>query len=203
MKRRALSELTALRATIRQLIMGSKIAAGMVALLSAACGSPERPIGGECPVLPAVQARPAFEHHFPSRPEPADAAPVQRTEYILHADSGYAIPKAGGAHLCGVHLLVRDSLGRTVAEVTSATGDFDRQSETVVARGSVVVELPLQGRRLETEELHYAPRQNRVWSATTTTFREGAAVLTGSSFTADREFENIRLERATGRAPIR
>jgi hypothetical protein len=172
-------------------------------LFLAACGASEPDVAGECPVLPAVRAVPAFEHRSsPTTGEPADTPAIRWPEYILQADSGYAMPGAGSAHLCGVHLLVNDSLGRRIAEVTSETGEFDRRSETVVARGRVVVELPLEGRRLETEELRYAPRENRVWSPTTTTFREAETVLTGTSFTADRRFENLRIEKARGSFPL-
>jgi hypothetical protein len=64
------------------------------------------------------------------------------------------MPQARTAKLCGVRLVVRDSLGRIVAEVTSATGEFDRRRDIVDARCAVIVDLPLQGRRIETAELH-------------------------------------------------
>jgi LPS export ABC transporter protein LptC len=171
----------------------------MVALLLAACQSGGSGADGVCPVLPAARAVASFEHrgNAPDAGQ-ADTLPDTWPEYLLLADSGYAMPHAGLAHLCGVHLVVRDSLGRTVAEVIAATGELDREREIVVVRGDVIVDLPLQGRRIATEELHYAPRDNRVWSTTTTTFHVGDAVLTGSSFTADRYFETVRLEQARG-----
>jgi hypothetical protein len=175
-----------------------------LAVLLLVCCKPSEP-GGDVirPVLPAARALPAFEHQGPvANSNLADTVPVSWPEYILHADSGSAMPQAGIAHLCGVHLVVRDSLGRIVAEVTAATGEFDRRREIVVARGAVIVDLPLQGRRIETAELHYAPRYDRVWSPTTTIFREGDAVLTGSSFTANRHFETVRVERARGRLRV-
>jgi hypothetical protein len=168
-----------------------------IVLVLGACGSPGPPAGAECPVLSAVRAVPAFEHRAQQTPDSPESR--RRPGYVLYADSGFAQPQGGIAHLCGVHLLVNDSLGTLIAEVTAATGEFDREQERVVARGSVVVELPLQGRRLETEELQYAPRENRVWSPTTTTFQEGGRVLTGSSFSADRHFEQIRMHHARGR----
>jgi hypothetical protein len=156
-----------------------------------------------CPVLPAVRVVPAFEHQgHAANSGSGDTAPLSWPEYILHADSGYAMPEAGTTRLCGVRLVVRDSLDRTVAEVTGATAEFDRQREVLVARGAVIVDLPLQGRRIETDELHYTPRDNRVWSPTTTTLHEGDVVLTGTSFTADRHFETVRLERARGRFQV-
>jgi LPS export ABC transporter protein LptC len=179
--------------------MNVRVTASMVALLLAGCQAAGSGADGACPALPAVRAVASFEHrgNAPDARQ-ADTLPDSWPEYLLHADSGYAMPQAGLAHLCGVHLVVRDSLGRTVAEVIAATGELDREREIVVVRGDVIVDLPLQGRRIETEELHYAPHDNRVWSTTTTTFREGDASLTGSSFTADRYFETVHLEQARG-----
>jgi hypothetical protein len=175
------------------------VTTSVAALLLAGCQGGGSGADGVCPVLPAARAVASFEHRGHAS-EAGSAGSLPRTwpEYVLRADSGYAMPRAGLAQLCGVHLVVRDSLGRTVAEVIAATGELDRGSELVVVRGDVIVDLLLQGRRIETEELHFAPRDNRVWSTTTTTFREGDAVLTGSSFTADRYFETIRLEQARG-----
>jgi hypothetical protein len=176
--------------------------ASISTLLLAGCEAGGPAQTGTCPVLPAVHAVAAFEHRGDAADSIAvDTLRVTWPEYILHADSGYAMPRAGTAHLCGVHLVVRDSLGRTVANATAATGEFDREREIVVVRGGVIVDLPLQGRSIETEELHYAPRDNRVWSTTTTVFREGDVVLTGTSFTADPYFEVVHLERARGRFP--
>jgi CBS domain-containing protein len=150
----------------------------LLVLLAAACGAEGNP-PGECPVLPTVHAAPAFEpRSHTAGGEAGDSLSASWPEYLLTADSGSAMPGAGIAYLCGVHLLVHDLLGRIVEHVTAATAELDRQRERLVARGSVVVDLPLQRRSLETEELHYAPRENRVWSPVTTTFHEHETVLT-------------------------
>jgi LPS export ABC transporter protein LptC len=171
------------------------------------CGPGERDLAEACPELPAPPSAPGFTHQgagpdLPTTPDAVDPPHASWPEYLLQADSGYAMPGAGTARLCGVHLVVRDSLGRTVAEVTAAAGEFDADRETVVARGDVVVVMPQQQRRLETEELHFAPREDRVWSPTSTLFQEGGVLLTGTGFVADSRFENLRLERARGRFPL-
>jgi LPS export ABC transporter protein LptC len=165
-------------------------------LLAPGCGAPDLADAGPdaCEVLPG--------------PEPVAVGPQPETrgvvrqdvppEYVIHADSGSAHPRAGTVSLCGVRLLVHDSVGERVAEVTAATGEYDRATGALTARGDVIVVLPRDGRRLETEELHYEPRADRVWSPGPSSFYREGMTVQGESFTADRRFENVVVQRPTG-----
>jgi LPS export ABC transporter protein LptC len=124
--------------------------------------------------------------------------PGRRGGYVLHADSGHATARRGSVALCGVELIVLDSLGVPAATITARTGEYRRAEAELVARGAVRVVLADGDRRLETEELHYLPGTDRVWSPTTTWFYRGRSAVRADSFTANRRFTEFTLYRARG-----
>jgi hypothetical protein len=129
-----------------------------------------------------------------------DTSPSGRPPtYVLRADSGHVRVRSGVVHLCGVRLLVFDSLGSVSAIVTAATGDYDPANEEIIASGNVVVELPGRERRLETQRLHYLPRTDRAWSPTTAWLYRNDSAVQVDSFSSNRRFTEFTLYRARGR----
>jgi LPS export ABC transporter protein LptC len=145
----------------------------------------------------------AVEPGASSDPAPADThrpeGEAKWPEYVLHADSGWALIEGERVEICGVRLEARDSTGTLVTWITAERGTLDRASGTVVAVGDVVVRLPEQGRTLRTRELHWAPEQDRVWSPGPATLQSATTLLSGESFEADSRFENIHIRRARTR----
>jgi hypothetical protein len=168
-----------------------------IALLIARCSAVESG-PAPCVVLPAATATRVFEIPASAR-EGQDHAEASWPAWVLSADSGSALLGEETMRLCGPQLVGRDSIDRVVASISAMEGELDRRNGAIVARGGVVVDLPLRGRRIETEELHWAPEEDRVWSPGPTTFREGGVVVSGASFEADSRFETIHVRRARAR----
>ncbi|MGH7482111.1 MAG: LPS export ABC transporter periplasmic protein LptC [Longimicrobiales bacterium] len=122
---------------------------------------------------------------------------VRRAE--LTADTGFVFPDSSVVELRGVHLVMYDEAGLRTGELTSREGTVNTRTESMVARGNVVVITVEGGRRIETEELHYDPASDRIWSDVRTRIIEDGTSLTGTSFTANSSFQNVRLEGGTGR----
>jgi LPS export ABC transporter protein LptC len=168
-----------------------------IALLTARCKGVE-PEPAPCVALPAATATRSFDIPAAAREGQAHGE-ASWPAWVLSADSGSALLGEETIRLCGPQLVGRDSVDRVVASISAMEGELDRRNGFIVARGGVVIDLPLQGRRIEAEELHWAPEEDRVWSPGPTTFREGGVVVSGESFEADSRFETIHVRRARAR----
>lgn len=122
---------------------------------------------------------------------------VRRAE--LTADTAYVYPDSSIVELRGVHVVMYGADGRRTGQLTSREGTVNTRTESMVARGDVVVITVEGDRRIETEILHYDPARDRVWSDVRTTMLEDGTRLTGTSFTANSSFQNVQLEGSTGR----
>jgi LPS export ABC transporter protein LptC len=63
-----------------------------------------------------------------------------------------------------VDLRVYAEDGSERAHVTSREGSLDTRTERMTARGDVVLVIPAEQRTIESQELHFDPRGDRVWS---------------------------------------
>ena len=83
-------------------------------------------------------------------------------------------------------------------EQSAATGlRLDGTVQVMVATGSVVVQ-EVGGDRIETEELHFDPNRDRVWSEVATTIHRQGSVLRGSGFTSNTQLTDTRLDTPRG-----
>ncbi|TVR53124.1 MAG: LPS export ABC transporter periplasmic protein LptC [Gemmatimonadales bacterium] len=90
-----------------------------------------------------------------------------------------------------VDLRVFDEDGSERAQVTSRRGTLDTRTERMTAQGNVVMVIPADDRTIESQELHYDPRGERIWSDSAFVMRHQGRVLRGTSFTSDLEFRNF------------
>jgi len=90
-----------------------------------------------------------------------------------------------------VDLRVFDEDGSERAHVTSLRGTLDTRTERMTAQGDVVLVIPAEDRTIESQELHYDPRGDRIWSDSAFVMRHQGRVLRGASFTSDLEFRNF------------
>lgn len=118
---------------------------------------------------------------------------------LLRADTAYLHEDSSTFDLRNVDLTVYDESGRQEAHILSATGVLDTRSNAMVARGDVRVTTREQDRRIRTEELHYDPDRNRIWSEVATTMVEAGATINGTGFTSDARFRNVEITGATAR----
>lgn len=118
----------------------------------------------------------------------------------VEADTAYVFEDAGVAtNLHQMDIIFYDETGRERATVTGTSGEWNRETNRMVARGDVVLFVHADSSTIESEEIFYDPSLDRIWSdsATTRTAKDGA-VTTGTAFESDMSFENIRIENARG-----
>lgn len=180
------------RRSFTALLLGVFAAPGLLGCEARAPADPA------CPRLPAVTAS-APSRGQPVRVAGADAtAPGGSRRFVLTADTVFQLDDTAVIRLCGVRLVLLDSVGGEVARLRSERGDYEPHAEAITARERVVVEVAEGERRLLTDELHYSPREDRFWSPVRTTFQRPGVELRADSFTADGQFENVQAFAARG-----
>lgn len=117
----------------------------------------------------------------------------------LRSDTAYTRPGDPVVRLRGVRLVFFDENGRQTGELTSKTGEYNLGAGTMIARGNAVLTLsgPKGPRVIETEELHYEQRADKVWSDVATTMKEAGNTYRGNSFTSDTKFQNVNVQQLT------
>jgi LPS export ABC transporter protein LptC len=119
---------------------------------------------------------------------------------IMRGDTAYIYEDSSLAKVQKVDLVLYDEAGKVSARLTSKAGRLNTFSQAMTASGNVILITESDGRRIETEELHYDPTTHRIWSTVQTTQRHQGGVLTGTGFEADDKFYNVRITgaRSTG-----
>lgn len=119
----------------------------------------------------------------------------------VEADTAYMFADSSVAQLRQMEIVFYDEEGREVATVTGQRGRWSPESDEWVARGDVVLLVHADSSKLESQEIHYDPNRDRIWSDSTTvrTLADGT-VTSGSSFESDMSFENIVVRDVRGGA---
>jgi LPS export ABC transporter protein LptC len=122
---------------------------------------------------------------------------------VLQSDSAYVVDDGRRFDLHSVNLEFFDETGRRAGELTSIEGEYATATGLFVARGTVVLVTtgPQGNRRLETEELHYDPNADQIWSPVPFVMREGGQTSRGQSFRSDTQFRNFTIQGARGAIP--
>ncbi len=117
---------------------------------------------------------------------------------VLTADSAYAFRDSARDELWGVRVTIFGADGRETAALTSRSGTLNERTETVLARGSVVLVTREGNRRIETENLYFCPSAHCVGSTVKTRIQQNGTWLTGDGFSADDEMHNVELNNPRG-----
>ena len=117
----------------------------------------------------------------------------------IQADTAYVYEDSSKAHLRDMRVVFYDERGGERATVTGLAGEWEQNTDRMVARGDVVLVVHADGRRIESAEIHYDPQAERIWSdsATVQTLADGT-VTTGTAFESDLQFANVRIENPRG-----
>jgi LPS export ABC transporter protein LptC len=115
----------------------------------------------------------------------------------LHADTAHIWEDEAKTVMFPVDLKLYDENGAQTAHLTAREGELDTRTDKMVARGNVVLVSADGDRRILTEELHYAPRTNQIWSDVHTVYFEGQARMEGEGFRADDRLNDVRVFRST------
>lgn len=117
----------------------------------------------------------------------------------VEADTAYIFEDTGLANLHQMNIVFFDETGRERATVEGVSGELNRETNRMVARGDVELFIHADSSILESQEIYYDPELDRVWSdSTTTRIMKDGTVTSGTAFESDMSFENIRIENARG-----
>lgn len=116
----------------------------------------------------------------------------------LRADTAYIWEDSAKTLMFPVDLELYDENGAQTAHLTAREGELDSQTNRMVARGNVVLVTVEGDRRVLTEELHYDPGRERLWSDVRTIMFEGESRLEGAGFRANSEMTDIEVFESTG-----
>ena len=84
-----------------------------------------------------------------------------------------------------------EGLGTEKAVVTSDRGRLDMGTDELLAEGNAVLLILEDGRRIESYELHYVPDRDLIRSDSATVMYDRDAIIEGTSFTSDLNFERV------------
>lgn len=119
---------------------------------------------------------------------------------VLRGDTAYFYAESSTYRVLNPDVDIYDDQGQISAQLTSREGDLDVNTEVMVVRGDVVLEIREGNRRITTEELHFDcnSMNNRIWSNTATTIVGEDGTMVGSGFTADCQLRDIQIRDARG-----
>jgi LPS export ABC transporter protein LptC len=119
----------------------------------------------------------------------------------VRADTAYSFADSTKVDLRRMEVLFYDENGRERATVVGSTGEWDQETNRMIARGDVVLRVHTDSSRIESAEIHYDPDNDRIWSdsATVRTLADGT-VTRGTAFESDIEFTNVVVRDPRGSA---
>ena len=119
-----------------------------------------------------------------------------KNQAVLNGDTAYVYEDSSVAKVRRLNLTLYNEQGQVSAKLTADSGNVNTFSRAMIAYGNVVLVTQPEGRRIETEQLHYDPQAHRVWSNVKTVQHHQGGVLTGTGFEADDKFYNVRISNA-------
>jgi LPS export ABC transporter protein LptC len=119
----------------------------------------------------------------------------------VRADTAYTFQDSTKVDLRVMTVDFYDESGRERATVSGRTGEWNQDTNLMIARGDVVLRVHTDSSRIESAEIHYDPENDRIWSdsATVRTLANGT-VTRGTAFESDIEFTNVRVLNIRGGA---
>ncbi len=111
---------------------------------------------------------------------------------LLTAEQLYFYNQTGKVFGDTVQVEFYDETGAFVSLLTAETGEMDQSSRKMIARGNVFV----RGRdsTIKTEELHYDPQGDRIYSQVETEINQRGNVIRGSGVESDPALKEVRIQ---------
>jgi LPS export ABC transporter protein LptC len=119
----------------------------------------------------------------------------------VEADTAFTFADSAKVDLRVMTVYFYDQAGAERATVRGTRGEWNQETNLMVARGDVELFVYSDSSRLRSPEIHYDPQDDRIWSdSATTRFMADGSTMSGSSFESDIEFTNIRIRDVRGDA---
>jgi LPS export ABC transporter protein LptC len=90
-------------------------------------------------------------------------------------------------------LVLFTETGAQRARVVAERGTMHMNTDALTAQGNVVLTVQEGNRRVESQELHYDPNGDRIWSDSLTVLHEEGIVSEGLGFTSDLNFRSMTV----------
>ena len=119
----------------------------------------------------------------------------------VQADTAFTFADSAKVDLRVMVVTFYDEQGRERATVRGRTGEWNQDTDRMVARGDVELLVHTDSSTLRSQEIFYDPDADRIWSdsATVRTLANGSETR-GSAFESDIEFTNVRILNVRGTA---
>jgi len=119
----------------------------------------------------------------------------------VRADTAFTYADSAKIDLRVMSVDFYDEGGVERATVRGERGEWNQDTDLMVARGNVELLVHSDSSVIRSQEIHYDPQSDRIWSdsATSRTMTDGT-VTSGSAFESDIEFTNIRILNVRGDA---
>jgi LPS export ABC transporter protein LptC len=119
----------------------------------------------------------------------------------VQADTAFTFADSAKVDLRVMTVDFYDEAGVERATVRGTHGEWNQDTDLMVARGDVELLVHSDSSIIRSPEIHYDPQSDRIWSdsATSRTMQDGSTTR-GSSFESDIEFTNIRILNVRGDA---
>ena len=119
----------------------------------------------------------------------------------VEADTAFTFADSAKVDLRVMRVVFYDESGVERATVEGARGEWNQDTNVMVARGDVELLVFSDSSVIRSPEIHYDPQSDRIWSdsATSRTMADGT-MTSGSAFESDIEFTNIRILNVRGDA---
>ena len=114
-------------------------------------------------------------------------------EALLFADSMFMWRDSAHARVVGLTLIVYDEQGRRRANIEADGGRLSKAGNELTARGNAILRILATGQEIRTEELNFAPDEDRIWSDQHVIMREAGCVVEGDRFQADLSFDDVKI----------
>lgn len=114
-------------------------------------------------------------------------------EALLMADSMFMWRDSSHHRVLGLTLIVFDEQGRRRANITADGGRLSRTDSELTATGNAVLRVSTTGQEIRTEELNFAPHEDRIWSDVPVQMLEDGCVFDGDRFQADMSFDAVKI----------
>ena len=111
---------------------------------------------------------------------------------LLTAEQLYFYNQTGKVFGDTVEVEFYDETGAFVSLLTAQTGEMDQSSHKMIARGNVFVRGT--DATIKTEELHYDPQTNLIYSQVETEINQRGNVIRGRSVESDPALKEVRIE---------
>ncbi|MGD8869290.1 MAG: LPS export ABC transporter periplasmic protein LptC [Gemmatimonadales bacterium] len=112
----------------------------------------------------------------------------------VEADTAFFIEDEATVELRKMRVLFFDVAGDTTSILTAREGEYDWNTQNMVAERDVVVVNPKDGRRVETSVLHYNRTEDRIWGDQPTKIFEPDGMITeGTAFETDSRMDRVQI----------